>query len=73
MKPLGESILKNLNSRTSAESEVKFIVVPNGLTNLLSLKTIQELGFITMHEECFISHIKTPQLGDLREATLRID
>ncbi|KAL9970099.1 hypothetical protein ACROYT_G022422 [Oculina patagonica] len=73
MNPLGETVLKVVNPRTSAESEVKFIVVPNGFTNLLGLKTIQELGFITINEECFISQIKTPQLGDLGEATLRID
>ena len=55
------------------ESEVKFVVVPNGFTNLLGLKTIQELGFITINEECFISQLEAPQLGDLGEATLRID
>ena len=59
-----------VNLRTSAKSEVKFVVVPNGFTNLLGLKTIQELGFITINEECFISQIKVPQLG---EVTLRID
>ena len=48
-------------------------MVPNGFTNLLGLKTIQELGFITINEECFISQLKAPQLGDLGEATLRID
>ncbi|KAL9961978.1 hypothetical protein ACROYT_G031027 [Oculina patagonica] len=73
MNPLGETVLKVVNPRTSAQSEVKFIVVPNGFTNLLGLKTIQELGFITINEECFISQIRTPQLGDLEEATLRID
>ena len=62
-----------VNLRTSAKSEVKFVVVPNGFTNLLGLKTIHELGFITINEECFISQIKVPQLGDLGEATLRID
>ena len=73
MKPLGETVLMVVNPRTSAKSEVKFVVVPNGFTNLLGLKTIQELGFITINEECFISQIKAPQLGDLGEATLRID
>ena len=73
MKPLGETVLMVVNPRTSAKSEVKFVVVPNGFTNLLGLKTIQELGFITINEECFISQIKAPQLGDLEEATLRID
>lgn len=73
LEPLGETILKVTNPRTSVESEVKFIVVPNGFTNLLGLKTIQELGFITINEECFISHINAPQLGDPGEATLRIN
>ena len=73
MKPLGETVLMVVNPRTRAKSEVKFVVVPNGFTNLLGLKTIQELGFITINEECFISQIKAPQLGDLGEATLRID
>ena len=61
------------NPRTRAKSEVKFVVVPNGFTNLLGLKIIQELGFITINEKCFISQIKAPQLGGLGEATLRID
>lgn len=73
LKPLGETLLKVMNPRTSVETEVKFVVVPNGFTNLLGLKTIQELGFITINDECFISQIKVPQLGDLGEATLKID
>ena len=73
MKPLEKTVLMVVNSRTSAKSEVKFVVVPNGSTNLLGPKTIQELGFITINEECSISQIKAPQLGDLGKATLRID
>ena len=73
MKPLGETVLMVVNPRVNAKSEVKFVVVPNGFNNLLGFKTIQELGFITINEECFISQIKAPQLGDLGEATLRID
>ena len=73
LKPLGETRLKVKNPRTSSESEIKFIVVPNGFTNLLGLNTIQELGFITINKECFISQVSTPQLGDLSKATLRID
>ena len=49
------------------------MVVPNGFTNLLGLNTIQELGFITINKECFISQVSTPQLGDLGEAPRRID
>ena len=48
-------------------------MVPNGFTNLLGLNTIQELGFITINKECFISQVSTPQLGDLGEAPRRID
>ena len=73
MKPLGETVLTIVNSRTGIETEVKFIVVPNGFTNLLGPKTIQELGFITINKERFISQIATPRLSDLGEATLRID
>ena len=73
LKPLGETRLKVKNPHTSSESEIKFIVVPNGFTNLLGLNTIQELGFITINKECFISQVSTPLVGDLGEATLRID
>ena len=37
LKPLGEAVLRVANPHTSVESEVKFIVVPNGFTNLLAL------------------------------------
>ena len=48
-------------------------MAPNGFTNLFDLNTIQELGLITINKQCFISKVSTPQLGDLGEATLRID
>ncbi|XP_033730983.1 uncharacterized protein K02A2.6-like [Pecten maximus] len=75
LEPLGQCTLKVTNPRTSVESSVTFIVVPNGLTNLLGLKTIQELGFVTIKDDRFISQVmKTPhKLGDLGEATLRTD
>ena len=34
MEPLGERVLMVVNPRTRAKSEVKFVVVPNGFTNL---------------------------------------
>jgi hypothetical protein len=71
--PKGECTLTVTNPRTKVESEVKFVVVPNGLTNLLGLETIQKLGFVTINDECFISQVKAPQLGDLGEATLTTD
>ena len=49
LKPFGGTVLRVVNPCTSLESEVKFVVVPNGFTNLL--------GLITIHEECFISSL----------------
>ena len=34
MKPQGKTVLMVVNPRTSAKSEVKFVVGPNGFTNL---------------------------------------
>ncbi|KAL5017694.1 hypothetical protein ScPMuIL_005222, partial [Solemya velum] len=73
VNPKGECTLTVTNSQTEIESKVKFIVVPNGLTNLLGLETIQKLGFVTINDDRFISQVKTPQLGDLGEATLTTD
>ncbi|PFX13898.1 Retrovirus-related Pol polyprotein [Stylophora pistillata] len=73
LKPLGEAVLRVVNPRTKEESDVKSIVVPNGFINLLGLKTTKALGFITINEECFISLINIPRLGDLGAATLQID
>lgn len=75
LKPLGECTLNVTNPRTGTDSEVTFIVVPNGLTNLLGLTTIQELKFVTVNEDRFISQVAktSPKLGDLGEATLHTD
>ncbi len=73
LKPLGETSLTVTNPCSNTQHEIKFVVVPNGLTNLLGLNTIQELGFVTFNNDSFISKVTTPQLGDLGEATLRID
>ena len=62
LKHLGETLLKVKNPRPSTESEVKFIVVQNGFTNLLGLNTIQELGFITINKDQFISQVFTHYL-----------
>ena len=73
LKPLGETFLVVTNPRSNTQHEIKFVVVPNGFTNLLGLNTIQQLGFVTINNDSFISKVTTPQLGDLGEATLRID
>ncbi|XP_022797624.1 uncharacterized protein LOC111335894 [Stylophora pistillata] len=63
LKPLGETSLTTTNPSDNTQHEVKFIVVPNGFTNLLGLNTIQELGFITINCNAFISKVSTPPLG----------
>ena len=73
LKPLGETSLVVTNPCSNIQHEIKFVVVPNGFTNLLGLNTIQQLGFVTINNDSFISKVTTPQLGDLGEATLRID
>ena len=73
LKPLGETSLVVTNPCSNIQHEIKFVVVPNGFTNRLGLNTIQQLGFVTINNDSFMSKLTTPQLGDLGEATLRID
>jgi len=73
MKPLGEVDLDVINMRTSEQHKVTFVVVPNGLTCLLGLQTIQDMGLITINNQKFIAAVQTQQLGDLGEATLKVD
>ena len=73
LKPLSETSLTTINPSDNTQHEVKFIVVPNGFTNLLGLNTIQELGFITINCNAFISKVSTPPLGDLGVASLRVN
>ena len=73
LKPLGETSLVVTNPCSNTQHEIKFVVVPNGFTNLLGLDTIQQIGFVTINNDSFISKVTTHQLGDLGEATLRTD
>lgn len=73
LKPLGGTSLTTTNPSDNSQHEVKFIEVPNGFTNLLGLNTIQELGFITINCNAFISKVSTPPLGDLGVASLRVN
>ena len=43
LKSLGETVLRVANPRTSVGSEVKFTVVPNGFTNLLTSRPFRNL------------------------------
>ncbi|PFX12101.1 Retrovirus-related Pol polyprotein [Stylophora pistillata] len=73
LKPLGETSLTTTKPSDNTQHEVKFLVVPNGFTNFLGLNTIQELGFITINCNAFISKVCTPPLGDLGMASLRVN
>lgn len=73
LKPLGECRIPVYNPRNREVSNITFVVVKNGYTNLLGLPTIKQLGFVTIHEDRFVSKVETTTLGDLGEATLHVD
>lgn len=73
LKPLGEAVLNVRNPRTGESSDIKFTVVPNNYTCLLGLKTIQKLNLITINDDKFIAVVGSKELGDLGEATLKVD
>ena len=53
---------------------MKFVVVPNSFQSLLGLKTIQQLGLITVNKERFIDKVEaTNTLNDLGEVSLAAD
>ena len=73
MIPKGETTLPVTNPRDGKTTEVKFVVVQNGLSNLLGLKTICELGLITFNQEKYIAQIDTMHLGNLGVTSLSVD
>ena len=54
LKPLGETSLVVTNPCSNIQHEIKFVVVPNGFTNLLGLNTIQQLGFVTINNDSYL-------------------
>ena len=62
------------NTKTGEENKVKYVVVPNSFQSLLELKTIQQVGLITVNMERFIGKVEaTKTLGDLGEVSLTVD
>ena len=51
--PLGETTLSIVNPVNNNVHSVNFIVVPNSLSCLLSLKTSEDMGLITVHTKNF--------------------
>lgn len=56
MYPVGEAVLEVQNPKTSSNAPVRFTVVDNGLTCLLGVDTIQELGLITVNTNAFVGN-----------------
>lgn len=76
LSPLGEANLDVVNPRTSETTKVQFVVVPNGLNCLLGLKTIQQMGLVTINNDLFVNNVVSNvdmSLGDLGEASLEVD
>lgn len=75
MKPLGEAHLDVTNPRTDEISQVRFVVVENNFTCLLGLRSVQEMGLMTVNHEKFIASVckASNDLGNLGEATLTTD
>lgn len=72
--PMGETDLTVINPKSGEEHQVTFVVVPNKYNCLLGLKTIQQLGLITVNNEKFIAKVESlSTLGDLGEASLTVD
>lgn len=73
MQPLGEADLEVTNPRTNETRVATFTVVPNGFQCLLGLKTVKEMGLITIHNDKFVAKVQSTQLGDLGEVSLQVD
>ena len=73
LTPLGEVNLDVTNVRTGETTEVHFVVFPNGLNCLLGLKTIQQMGLVTINSSLFINNVNVACIGDLGEASLQVD
>ncbi|KAK7107438.1 hypothetical protein V1264_015748 [Littorina saxatilis] len=73
VQPLGEAVLDIVNPKTGVSASVRFTVVENSFSCLLGVSTIQELGLITVNRGAFIASVTADTLGDLGEASLRVD
>ena len=73
MRPLGEAVLDVVKPKDGQSAAVLFTVVDNGYTCLSGVNTIQALGLGTISKHAFIASVTNETLGDLGEATLRIN
>ena len=73
MQPLGEADLEVTNPHTNEICVATFIIVPNSFQCLLGLKSMKEMGLITIHNDKFVAKVQSTQLGDLGEVSLQVD
>lgn len=76
LTPIGQVTLKVTNPKTGEDADVEFTVVKNGLACLLGVKTVQEMGLLTINTEKFIAQLSSDPIdppGNLGEATLHVD
>ncbi|GFR63973.1 transposon Ty3-I Gag-Pol polyprotein [Elysia marginata] len=76
VKPEGEAILRVTNPKTQETIEVRFTIVKNDFSCLLSLKTSREPGLLTINTDKFIARLEADSsnaIGDLGEAQLTVD
>lgn len=73
VQPVGEAVLDVVNPKTGSLSPVHFTVVGNAFSCLLGVSTVQDMGLITVNRNSFIASVSADSLGDLGEATLRVD
>jgi hypothetical protein len=73
LAPLGMATLTTMNPKSEEACNIEYIVVPNGYTSLLGLKTVQDMGLFTVHREKFVAHVEADKLGDLGVARLYIN
>ena len=55
LKPLGVTRLKVKNPKTQKKYSIEFVVVPDGLTSLIGVRTAQQMELITVHQDNFVT------------------
>ena len=72
--PLGQTHITVTNPKNGLKTDVQFIVVPNQLSCLLGLETLQKMNLLEVKHESFIASVTSEHgLGDLGEVSLTVD
>ena len=76
LTPVGQATLKVTNPKTGEHADVEFTAMKNGLTCLLGIQTVQEMGLLPINSDKFIASLTSDPIdppGNLGEATLHVD